>query len=522
MKTNYFKYIFGLMLLTSVYSCKKSLDINENPNEATSATVNTVLPTSIVATAANVNTFNNSIRGSQLAGYYANGGGVSGWGSIISYNYVTGDGTALWANTYDLLEDVKYVIDNSEDVATLSEFNAAAKVIKAFNYQMLVDTYNDVPYTEALMGAKILQPKYDKAADIYKSLADLCDEAITKFKAVTTKSPAFATSDPLFAGDPVKWAQFAQTLKLKLIIRAGSKVAFTNTTFDGGVGFLTQDAIVQPGYVKQEGKQNPTWNSWAYTFSGAAVSAASQYPPTPWIVSFYNGTKLRDAARLAVVFKAPVPVVNQLGYQGSDAGRGAAPSSWFKGTNASTFDKIGILKGPDAGQPIFLAAESYLLQSEGNLRGLVSTGTALSNFENGVIASFNYLYKDNTGAVTAGKNAAADFATYKTDNANSYLVNFNLAANDAQRLEAIITQKYIAFNMLFGHEAWNEYVRTGYPTIVPGSDNKTLSFASITSEATTPDKLPTRILYPITEYQFNAANVPGDINKYSTKIFWAK
>jgi len=522
MKTNYFKYIFGFMLLTSVYSCKKSLDINENPNVATSASVNTVLPTSIVGTAANVVTYNNSVRGAQLAGYYANGGGVSGWGSIISYNYQTSDGQALWANTYDVLENVKYVIDNSEGVATLNEFNAAAKVLKAYNFQLLVDTYNDVPYAEALLGTQNLQPKYEKGVDIYKALGDLCDDAITKFKAITTKSPAFATADPLFAGDPVKWAQFAQTLKLKLVVRAGSKVAFTNSNFDSAVGFLTQDAVVQPGYVKQDGKQNPMWNAWAYSYSGAAVGSASQYAPTPWIVAFYDGTKLIDPARKGVVYKAATPVVNQLGYQGSDAGRGASPSSWFRGTNATTFEKIGILKGPDAGQPIMLATESYLLQAEGNLKGIVSTGTALANFENGVTASFNYLYKDNTGAVTTGKNAATDFTAYKAANSNSYLVNYELATTDAQRLEAIVTQKYIAFNMLFGHEAWNEYVRTGYPTVVPGSNNKTLTFASLSSEATAADKLPTRILYPLTEYQYNAGNVPTDVDKYTTKIFWAK
>jgi hypothetical protein len=34
--------------------------------------------------------------------------------------------------------------------------------------------------------------------------------------------------------------------------------------------------------------------------------------------------------------------------------------------------------------------------------------------------------------------------------------------------------------------------------------------------------LPTRLLYPSTEFTYNAANVPGNIDKYSTKIFWAK
>jgi hypothetical protein len=519
---NMSKYIFGVILLSSVYSCKKDLDINTNPNTATEASVKTVLPTALVSTAANVVTYNNSVSGAQVAGYYANGGGVSGWGSIISYNYQSSDGQALWTNTYNTLTDVKYVLDKSAGDATLNEFNAAAKVLKAYNFQLLVDVYNDVPYTEANQGTTILQPKYDKATDIYKSITDLCDQAITAFKAVTAASPAFATADPLFKGDPKKWAAFAQTLKLKLITRGGTKVAFTNKTFDTGVGFITDDAIVQPGYAKLEGKQNPMWNTWAYAFDGTAIGAGSNYAVTNWIASFYNGTKITDPLRSAVVYKTiTATTLNQLGYQGADAGRGQSPNSWFIGTNATTYSKIGIFKGPDMGQPIMLAAESYFLQAEGNVTGLVS-GTAATNFRNGIVASFAYLYKDNTGAITAGKNASADADTYIAANPLNAVVNFSLATTDEAKIEAIVTQKYIAFNQLFGHEAWNEFRRTGYPSIVEGSLVKTASFASNVSEATAPNKLPTRILYPLSEFQFNTSNVPGGINKYTSKIFWAK
>lgn len=511
-----------MIILSGFYSCKKDLDINANPNTATEASVNTVLPTALVSTAANVVTYNNSVSGAQVAGYYANGGGVSGWQAIISYNYQSSDGQALWTNTYNTLTDVKYVIDKSAGDASLKEFNAAAKVLKAYNFQLLVDVYNDIPYTEANQGTTILQPKYDKGTDIYKSITDLCDEAITVFKGVTAASPAFATADPLFKGAPARWAAFAQTLKLKLITRGGTKVAFSNKTFDASVGFLTDDAIVQPGYAKLDGKQNPMWNSWAYNFAGTAVSAGSQYAVTPWIASFYNGTKVSDPARQAVTYKSlAATTLNQLGYQNADAGRGQSPNSWFIGTNSTTYSRIGIFKGPDMGQPIMLAAESYFLQAEGNVTGLLTTGTAAANFRSGIISSFAYLYKDNTGANSTGKNATADADTYIAANPLSPVVNFNLATTNETKIQAIITQKYIAFNQLFGHEAWNEFRRTGYPAIVAGSNNRTETFASLVSEATAANKLPTRILYPLTEFQFNPGNVPS-VDKYTSKIFWAK
>lgn len=516
MKRN-FKYIYGLLLVASIFSCKKDLDINTNPNAVTAATVDLVLPTAIVATANSIPAYNS--MGAQQVGYFANGGGVSGWAGIVSYNWTNGDFAGLWATTYNILTDVQYLITNSEGNPNFKEFNAAAKVLKAYNYALLVDTYNDVPYSEANLGDTKLQPKYDKAADIYKSITDLLDQSIATFKTVTTATPTFVKADPLFGGSATKWAQFAQTLKLRLVLKGQGKVTFSNTTFDTAVGFLTDDAIVNPGYGKLDGKQNPMWNTWAYNFAGTAVGAASQYAVTPFIMAFYNGTRLKDNARIAVVYKtgATTPV-NQLGYQQSDAGRGLAPSSWFIGTNATTYDKIGILKGPDAGQPLMLATESYLLQAEANVKGLV-TGVSKTNFEAGVTASYNYLYKNNVNTLTAGKVPATDFAAYKTANTLSSLVNYDLATTDELKLEAIITQKYIAFNMLFGHEAWNEYRRTGYPKITGTS--KTDTFVSIVSESTAADKLPTRIQYPANEFKYNAANVPA-INKYSSKIFWAK
>jgi hypothetical protein len=514
-----FKYIIGLLVVTSALSCKKQLDINTNPNAPITGTVRTVLPQAIVATANNLSQFNT--YGAQVVGYFANGGGVSGWGSIISYNYQNNDFTGLWSGTYDILTDVKYVIDESASDETLKEFSAAAKVLKAYNFQLLVDTYNDVPYTEANLGLANVQPKYDKATDIYKNLADLCDQAITTFKTVNSATPAFVAADPMYGGNAAKWAQLANTLKLKLVLKGKGKVTFTNTTFDTSVGFITEDAIVQPGYTKVDGKQNPAWNRWAYSASNAVVSSASQYAVTPYIMSFYNGTKISDPARANVVFKSgTTTAVNRLGYQLSDAGRGASPSSWFRGTNATTYDRIGILKGPDAGQPIMLASESYFLQAEANLNGTV-TGDAKANYLSGIINSYKYLYTNNAGAVTAGKDPNADATTYQTANVGNRLVNYDLATTDAQKQEAIITQKYIAFNMVFGHEAWNEYRRTGYPSIQISGASASQTFVSTVSESTAADKLPTRILYPVTEYQYNASNIP-DVNKYTSKIFWAK
>lgn len=524
MKFKNIKYLsIALMALTTV-SCKKALDINENPNSPTASTPQLVLPQAVVATAKNVPSFNT--YGAQIVGYFANGGGVSGWGSIISYNFTTTNFNGLWSTSYDILNDLKFVIDKTSEDETLKDFYNAAEIFMVYNFLNLVDTYNDIPYSEALQGATFLTPKYDKAEDIYKDLGDRLDVAIEYFKSNEVSSQ-FANSDIVFYDeDPSvqseKWAKFANTLKLRMLLRAGGKVAFSKSTPDA-IGFISEDAIVNPGFAKNDGKQNPMWNTWAYSFSGTAVSAASQYAVTPYIRGYYDGNKIDDEVRANLVYKSGVGIpVNQLGYQQQDAGRGQSPSSWFRGTNATTYEGKGILKGPTAGQPILLASESYFLQAEAALNGLIS-GDVKTLFEDGIKASYLYLNMNENDDIPASVDEDDYLTTYKQDNMNSKLVNIDLATSNEEKLEAIITQKYIAANMLFGHESWNEYRRTGYPRNegVPSEANKVVNFVSLTSEAPTSDKLPTRILYPNTEFNYNQLNVPT-IDKYTSKIFWAK
>jgi len=511
-----------LCTMLAFTACEKALNINNNPNQATESSPELVLPQAMVRTSQILLTFNN--YGGRLM-YFANAGGVSGWGDFITYDYSPNTEAACWANTYNNLTDYQYVINNTEGDADQAAFFHAAQVMKAYNFMNLVDMYNDVPYRDALQGNANILPKYDKAEDIYADLATKLDAAVAWFK--DEDAPAsFTNADVLFGGDAMDWARFANTLKLKLVVKGDSKATFANKAIDAAVGVLTDDAIIQPGFTRMDGKQNPMWNQWAYSAAGAAVGTwGVQFVPTPFVLAFYDGYKIDDATRANVTFANGVNVPkNQLGNQ-SNPPRGLAPNSWVLrplsgDIDANNYRGIGIIKGPSAGQPILYAAEAQLLAAEAVVRGLMTTGDAKVHFENGIKASYNYLYKGEDGKTTATSGAADAYLTaYKTDNALSHLVNYDLATTDAQKLEAIITQKYIAMNFQFGHEAWNEYRRTGYPAITGTGERDT--FVSVASQATTPDRLPTRHLYPNTEFAYNAANVPS-VDKFSSKIFWAR
>jgi len=516
----------GVMLIAS--SCSKQLDINKNPNAATSATPELILPQALNYTASILNSFNT--YGAQVGGYAANAGGYGGFGTNFTYNFASGDYGGLFTSSYDLLEDYQSIINQSQGKSVYNNFNAMGKIMKALHFQLLVDTYNDVPYSQALKGAAVLNPKYDAAADIYKDLAIQLDSAIALINAGTSVvgilTPS-ATQDGLFGGNMTNWKKFANTLKLRIIIRANGKTTFANTSFSAD-GFLTTDAQINPGYTRDNGKQNPKWNTWGWSYTGAAGNKA--WMPTTFARAFYDGIKMTDNGRgKAVYYQFPTTPTNQLGQEtNSTVTIASSPEGtfWFPSTSrvgTSAGNSTGALKGPDAGLPVITAAESYFLQAEAALKGII-TGSDATLFNNGIVASFKYLYALPSGSYgTVLTNPTADAAVYLTDNPTNPLVNYSLATTTAQKLEAIITQKWVALNFVNSDQSWNDYRRTGYPTVISTAGaTATQTFASKYSESTRPDKLPARILYPPSEGAYNSSNVPKGISPFTSLIFWAQ
>jgi hypothetical protein len=140
-------------------------------------------------------------------------------------------------------------------------------------------------------------------------------------------------------------------------------------------------------------------------------------------------------------------------------------------------------------------------------------------FNNGIKASFHYLYELPDGTIAG--DPIGDYNGYLDENTDSYLVNFEKATTDEQKIEAIITQKFIALNMVNSNQAWNDYRRTHYPVIInTAGANGYQTFASTQSLSTRADKLPARIAYPSGEISANA-NTPNGISPFSSLIFWA-
>jgi hypothetical protein len=325
-KTNIKLWAGVILALLTVSSCDDKLDINQNPNQAVSADVQLVLPQAIVASANISNQYNS--YGGHFGGFIANAGGFSGFGNLLSYNLTPTDWNGLWVNTYqDPLKDLKFVIDKTEGLDQYAYFNAAAKIMTVVNYQRLVDAFGDVPFSQALRGEEgITAPTYDDAATVYTELLAMLDDAIETIDNATAPLSLTNASDPLFGAAPgastqrdaedeiADWARYANTLKLRILVRLSSTTDMSAefATLDLGLGFLTDDAIVDPGYEKN--RPNPEWATWGRTTTDALAN--SSRIPTTYAFAFYGGasSKISDAGRGRTIFvNFPATPTNQLG-----------------------------------------------------------------------------------------------------------------------------------------------------------------------------------------------------------------
>lgn len=465
--------------------CKKGfLDINTNPNSATNTTPELVLPTAITATAgAQVNNFSFI---SEWMGYWAPSGSYAISSSdVASYKQTTSFGNGLFIGAYRNLEDLDYV--EQAAIATKKPFyDAAAKTMKAYIFQQLVDLFNNVPYSDALHGTGSIQPKYDDGKAIYESIALKLDTAVTLMK--RADAVGTASSDPLFKGNNGLWISFMNTLKLRILIRQ-TEVAGRGAYIQAGIakivanggGFLTTDAGANPGY--NSAQPNP--------FYGSFINTAGTYIGDFWRANKYyiDFDKSNNDPRYLRIY---APASSDGAYRGNVIG---SPTN-SPGNAASTFGP-GVLKSPSQDAILMTAAESYFLQAEAVIRGYL-TDDAATLFKQGVQASFDFY-------------GSGDASGYYSQPGNKN-TTFEAATNFQEQLSVIIRQKWASENSTTPFEAYADYRRLHLPANIPISVSPFLDVPSI----------PTRLLYPSSEYDTNAANVnaQGSINHHTSKVFW--
>jgi hypothetical protein len=509
------KYISLIFLTLAVAgsSCKKDfLNLQTNPNSPSVAAPSLLLSGALKTTAGIVNG----------GGYtmYANWVNYLSWSTGYQAN-VALEQYSFTTSSYDVFTPNYINISNYNAILSANAgpyYSAIAKIMIAFDYEALVDNYNDVPYSQAETGTNNLTPAYDSGQTIYNDLVVQLDAAIKLIQGASASTVNPGSADIMYGGNMNNWIKFANTLKLRIAVRqstnANNATANTAAAATASLGYIdaTSPAVVNPGYLNVDangGQESPLWINYGFNQSGAAQTNNQQYQANSYLASTL-GT-LNDPRLIQIYSNIPsaVTATNVTGgtvtVQSGQAvvatyfGASSPPQSNGSALSVSKFGP-GVLKSATMNAIVLSAAESLFLQAEANAKGIISTGAPATLYNSGIAASF---------ADDLVPSAAAAAATYSAQSSVAYPT----AGTFAQQQQAIITQKWIALAGYGSFEAFNELRRTGYPNVP----------LSIYPGANAPNQVK-RIFYPFVEYQTNSTNVPdaNSINKFTSKIFWAR
>lgn len=531
MKTN--KFLIPVLAATmsfSALSCSEDfLDVNDNPNaiQAEKITPELMFP-GAVSTAYRTQAGTMMQFGNLMMNTWA--GNAYSFGSPFAreFNLQSVDNTfytgiwGLYPRIANFAQIERYPnADHSQD-----QYVAMAKVMKAFYMQTIVDLYGDVPYSEAFLGQDNFTPKYDNDSDIYKALITNLEEANALIDAGKGNAPASA--DIVFNGNMQKWKAFSNTIKLRLLMRMSRLTGDLGTYRDqklatlAGAVFIDEDVKVNPGYSSDnDDKMNPLMVNFARTSTNTAVSTYSLVVVSEHFANAMQGNFILNDSNMAKftgigdprrtrlftsvsggVYYTGAAYTGLKGVrQGAVPGQPGAPTS---STNTSKLSPYSFAGGADIvtgvqtvtqqwaktidannarGGVLMSRVESNLLQSEAALRWPSIFAGADTHFYTAVYASGEAL-----GIATASMTSYLSLANTRP--------GLGWTGTDAQKLEAIMTQKWITLTNDNPTEMFIDYLRTGLP------------YTPMATTAAYPNK-PYRLVYPVSEYAANSANVPN-------------
>ena len=169
-------------------------------------------------------------------------------------------------------------------------------------------------------------------------------------------------------------------------------------------------------------------------------------------------------------------------------------------------------------------AESWFLKAEAALRGWAGAGDAQTDYQTGINTSFQQWGVSSASYLTNATSLPTAYTDPKNSANNSpalstITIQWDPAATNEQKLERIITQKWLAI-FPDGQEAWADFRRTGYPKLFTVVNN--LSGGTIDTQTQI-----RRLPYPTNEYNTNGAAVQSAVSKLlngadngGTRLWW--
>jgi len=376
---------------------------------------------------------------------------------------------------------------------------AIIEIMSVFTWSNVVETYGNMPYTEALDFTKP-NPKYDDGLTIYKDLISRLNAAIAILDPLY---PGMGAGyDNVYGGDAAgtaKWILFANSLKLRMGIMLSdipSEAALAKTIIETAAPNVFKDPITSPAngdkfavtFLTDSPNQNPFYTE-------VVGSGRSDFVLTNILVDPMNA--LNDPRRdgfmwTKIQHKNIAGLDSVLNYYGG--GQGSSDNSYtsFTHIDNSLLKPVREIVLMDYTEVEFLLAEAT---ERGYSVGAVSAAT---HYNNAIKSSINYW--GGTDAQASAYLAQPEVA-YTTATGNWH--------------EKIGTQAWYAY-YLRGFTAWTSWRRLDYPRLKAPEEHVQDVIG-----------VPVRYIYAVSEQTLNGANytdasaaIGGDLA--STRLFWDK
>jgi len=529
MKKNSF-IIITLTLMIFLGSCKKGFEEKNKDPYAITAVDPGLLFTgaerNMNSTAAGVNT--GSWDGEQtIVQQYVNAynaGATAGFQFNMDIDGYSNDRwNGVYPNVVKPLVQIISIVKNNPASKNLYDM---ARIWKAFAFMTLVDTYGDVPYSEAGKAylENLISPKYDKMADIY---ADLYTELKTA-TADLSASNEYVASDLFFGGTAATitpamiaaqvahWKKIGYSLMLRLGMRyskldATKAASIVQEAFTGGVILSNSDNVV----VKQYNGTVPN------TFSNLQrnISPYFYYLAEPFVTQLKSTSDPRlkyigaSYANPTTITATPdTTTANQYGFPiGYDAVSFlTAPGSRGAKGGGLNYTQLNyqVMVSTVAPALFITNAQTQLLLAEAKFRGWITSSTTTQQYyEAGVRAAMD------DWNLFPGTFSPAVSNTEK----DNYLLGPAVAYNNTDALKLINTQYWIC-SITNGAEGFANWRRSGYPALLRNTYNDNLVPGG---------GFVRRMSYPDAEKASNAANysaaaasMGGD--GITQRVFWDK
>ncbi|MFB6454893.1 SusD/RagB family nutrient-binding outer membrane lipoprotein [Chitinophaga sp. Hz27] len=479
------KLIIIIGLATTFTSCKKWLDVNDNPNTAT-----TDVPTAEMRLPPLISQFNYAYEAAgtrsafltqQLA--YINSQGVANFKLTTWLSESSGSANYPWQTWYVMAAvNVDPLITAAKKVEAW-HYIGAAKIIKAWGFATMNDFYGMVVYDQ-FADPNTYTPRFDDGAYVQTKIMALLDEAIADLqKTQGLTAPPLAKGDILNNGNVDTWIKLAYGLKARLLNHLSKKTDYNpQAILDAltkGPQADNQSTIMQ--YV-DEGPAIPDVSKEAQQYGNTGLSTKFAKLYVDYLSNNYTGAPTgannMEDPRIDTILPNMSVDNGWVRTKGVDVSISAGPNSVsfntatnsFTGSPLSDSAYITLRKtpyAPTAGQRIQSTGSWYTRRGA---KALLLTNAEMRFIE----AEVKFRMNNKTEALAAykaGMRSHMNLLGIKPTVIDAFLASSSVIQDPAAlTMSHIMIQKFIA--MSFSPENWVDMRRMDYCTASGGVYNE--------------------------------------------------